>query len=53
MEKAINEMPKVIELKVKGNPNEKVKKTELSENEKEVQKALGNTEEDIKKYRDI
>lgn len=53
MEQAINAMPKVIELNVKGDPNEKVKKTELTENEKEVQKALGNTEDDIKKYRDI
>ncbi len=54
MEKAINGMPKVIELNVKSNPNEpNPKDVELTENEKEYQEALGNTEEDIKKYRDI
>lgn len=53
MEKAIGEMPVVIELRQKGDPNEPEKKTELSETEKEYQEALGNTEEDIKKYRDI
>ena len=55
MEEAISNMPVVIELKQKGDPNEPKpgEKIEMSEAEKEFQKALGNTEEDIKKYRDI
>ena len=49
---AIEQLPVVLSLKEKGNPNEKKTEQQLSDNEKIVADRLGLSEEDMKKYGD-
>jgi phage I-like protein len=49
--KAIDAMPVVIELKAKGNPNDR-QPDDITDEERALHRRLGHTDEDIKKYRE-
>ena len=49
---AIEQLPVVLSLKEKGDPNAKPKEKKLSEDDKKVAKALDLSEEDMEKYGD-